>query len=475
LRFAIEFQSQIGNRKSAMITMVRMQHERVLLIGDAEHVVQAALMQAVPAAQVTCVPTLFDGIAELSGNRFTTILAAAEPLERRPEAAVRTLRELAGDARLLLFGHPTLEILSRKMLEFGCDDYVITPPSPGEFQQVFSKASMRLAEPITGPDGSDQPNADQSPAPPPSIVSQLVQLPLAEMLLDAMLQSPGDAPAAVIKDINARIDPSLQLHLSRPNQPAPAVPDQQLMLSNPLRNGTEEAGTLHLTFPASEDQATARHALAQVAHLIGKVAGLQERHNRLQRLAITDELTGLYNARYFRHFLSLILQRAKKMHFPVTLLLFDIDDFKHYNDQYGHGTGDDILRQAAAVMRRCTRQHDLVARIGGDEFAVVFWDKDGPRQPRDPKPGATFRPPQEPLQIFERFRSLISSEDFPLLGESGKGSLTVSAGLAVFPWDAADADALVDEADRRLMHGAKKNGKNSIHIVGADEPPHVEK
>src|ERR1700722_4414662 len=109
--------------------MVRLVHERVLLIGDAQRELQAALLQALPGAGVTAVPTLFDAVAELSANHFTTVLAAAEPLERRPEAAVKTLRELAGDARLLLFGHPTLEILSRKMLEFGCDDYVITPAS----------------------------------------------------------------------------------------------------------------------------------------------------------------------------------------------------------------------------------------------------------------------------------------------------------------------------------------------------------
>jgi GGDEF domain-containing protein len=73
------------------------------------------------------------------------------------------------------------------------------------------------------------------------------------------------------------------------------------------------------------------------------------------------------------------------------------------------------------------------------------------------------------LQIFERFKSLISSEEFPLLGQSGKGSLTVSAGLAVFPWDANSVDGLIEEADRRLMLGAKKNGKNTVQIVGADE------
>ena len=442
--------------------MVRMLQERVLLIGDAQRDVQTALMQAVPGAQVTSVPSLFDGIAELAGGRYTTVLAAAEPLERRPEAAVRTLRDLAGEARLLLFGHPTLEILSRKMLEFGCDDYVVTPPNAGEFQQIFGAAPLRITPPAPETEAAPEAAAE------PSALAPLEQLPLADLLLDAMVHAPHDSLGHAIKQMNTRLGPELELAFTRPNQPAPAAAGDRRVVSSPVRNGTEEAGTLHLVAPAKQDEVAARYALAPVAGLMGKVAALQERHNRLQRLAITDELTGLSNARYFRHFLSLILERARKMHFPVTLLLFDIDNFKKYNDQFGHGTGDDILRQAAALMRRCTRQHDLVARIGGDEFAVVFWDKDGPRQPRSPKPGAVYRPPQEPLQIFERFKGLITSEEFPLLGQTGKGNLTVSAGLAVFPWDAADANALIEEADRRLMLGAKKNGKNTVQIVGTD-------
>jgi len=448
--------------------MVRLTHERVLLIGDVQRDVQAALAQAAPAAMLTSVPTLFDGIAELSNNRYTAILAAAEPLERRPEAAVTTLREVAGDARLILFGHPTLEILSRKMLEFGCDDYVITPATAGELEQVFSAPSLRLA-----PQSPAEETTDEGAGPtaqPPAVEQILSRLPLADILLDAMLQSPHDSITAAVREINARIAPSLELLLTRADQPSPQPRDQEALISNPIRSGSEDAGVLHLCVPAGEAETAARHALAHIVQLIGKVAGLQDRHNRLQKLAITDELTGLYNARYFRHFLSLITQRARKMHFPVTLLLFDIDDFKQYNDEFGHATGDEILKQVAGLMRRCTRQHDLVARIGGDEFAVIFWDKEGPRQPRDPKPGTSSRPPQEPLQIFERFRGLISSEDFPLLGKTGKGTLTVSAGLAVFPWDAAEIDSLIQEADRRLMLGAKRNGKNSIHIVGTDEP-----
>jgi PleD family two-component response regulator len=446
--------------------MVRLLHERVLVIGDAQRDVQAALAEALPGAQVTSVATLFDAIAELSGGRFTTVLASAEPLERRPEAAVRTLREMAGDARLLLFGHPTLEILSRKMMEFGCDDYVVTPPSPSEFQQIFGKPPLRIAEAADQQPAAPEPGQESAPREPLS--ARLLQLPMSEILLDAMLEHPAEAIEAAVKSINARVAPDLELAFTKANQSVPAAGEGRTSVAVPIGNGTEGADTLHLILPAEEDVSAARQAASEVARLIGKVAALQERQNRLQRLAITDELTGLSNARYFRHFLSLILERARKMHFPVTLLLFDIDNFKKYNDQFGHATGDDILKQVAALMRKCTRQHDLVARIGGDEFAVVFWDKDGPRQPRTPKAGASYRPPQEPLQIFERFKDLMSGEEFPLLGQSGKGSLTVSAGLAVFPWDANSVDALIEEADKRLMLGAKRNGKNSVYIVGAD-------
>src|SRR5439155_27201535 len=169
----------------------------------------------------------------------------------------------------------------------------------------------------------------------------------------------------------------------------PAPREDQVVLTQTVRSHGEEAGTLYLLLGADEDPSAARHALSQMAHLLGKVAGLQDRHNGLQKLAITDELTGLYNARYFRHFLLRIIDKARAMHFPVTLLLFDIDDFKKYNDRFGHGVGDEILRQVAALMKRCTRDHDLVARIGGDEFAVVFWDKEGRRQPKEPRLGAT--------------------------------------------------------------------------------------
>ena len=448
--------------------MSRIAPERVLVIGDAKRDVQAAVAQAAPGAQVTGVATVFDGIAELAANPYTTVMAAVEPIERRPEAAVRALRELARDSRLILFGQPSLEMLSRKMMQFGCDDYIVTPASAAEVQQVFGTPRLRIAEAATEPEDG---GAAPEPVAPAHAGDAFSSVPVAEVLLDAMLQHPHDAAGAAVRAIHSHLAPRMGLGFRRAGGEPPAPNAGHVVLTQAVRSHGEDAGTLFLTLGADEDQSAARHVLSQVAHLVGKLVGLQDRHNGLQKLAITDELTGLYNARYFRHFLSRIVEKARVMHFPVTLLLFDIDDFKKYNDQFGHGVGDEILRQVAALMKRCTRDHDLVARIGGDEFAVVFWDKEGPRQPRDPHPGSLpGRPPVAPREIFKRFQRLIASEDFPMLGLSGKGVLGVSAGLAVFPYEAGDVDGLLAEADRRLVHGAKKSGKNTLFIVGTDDP-----
>jgi GGDEF domain-containing protein len=450
--------------------MVRLAHERVLLIGDVQLQLQAALSEALPGAQVTSVATVFDAIAELSAGSFTAVLAAAEPIERRPEAAVRTLRELAGDGRLVLFGHPTLELLSQKMLQFGCDDYIITPAGAGELQQMFGRPPMRIVPPAH----AQTPAAESDPVPPEpeaTPLDLLAGLPYAEIFLDAMLQNPHNAPAAAVSQINEHLGSALTMRYVRKKDGLIEIPQGKIAISQTVRVNNEEAGTLHLFAEPGQDEAAARHLLAQIAALFGKVAALQDRHNGLQKLAITDEMTGLYNARYFRHFLARIIDRAKLMRFPVTLLLFDIDDFKKYNDLYGHGAGDEILKQTAQLMRRCCREHDLVARIGGDEFAVVFWDKEGPRQPLEPgKPVGVSRPPQTPLQIFERFKKLIASSDFSGLGQSGRGRLSVSGGLAVFPYDAQDINDLIKAADDCLMFGAKQSGKNTIYLVDGEEP-----
>src|SRR4029079_13318259 len=127
--------------------------------------------------------------------------------------------------------------------------------------------------------------------------------------------------------------------------------------------------------------------------------------------------------RYFHRFLATILERAARERFRLTLLLFDIDNFKGYNDRYGHAAGDEILRETARLMQSVVRKGDVVARIGGDEFAVIFWDAEEPRQP-------TSQPPQSVLGAAQRFQRAICEHRFPKLLDQAPGTLTISGGLA---------------------------------------------
>jgi diguanylate cyclase (GGDEF)-like protein len=211
---------------------------------------------------------------------------------------------------------------------------------------------------------------------------------------------------------------------------------------------------------------------------------MEMRVKYLERLATEDDLTGLKNRRYIWEFSRQIIEHARVENKRVTLLVFDIDDFKHYNDLYGHGAGDEILKQAGALMRRCCRSHDVIGRIGGDEFAVIFWDDPSLRAGHRPDSGieqaakserrsTTADHPNEVVSIAKRFVRELENAPAYLgdisgggLGPEGKGVLTISGGLASFPRDGSTAQELFQQADRALLE-AKRSGKNRIYLVGS--------
>lgn len=195
----------------------------------------------------------------------------------------------------------------------------------------------------------------------------------------------------------------------------------------------------------------------------------------LEKLATEDDLTHLKNRRYVREFTRQIIGRARNDNFRVTLLVFDIDNFKHYNDKYGHAVGDNVLRQTATMMRRCCRSHDVTGRIGGDEFAFIFWDRPGDKEAKasvkmsdaaeSERRSTEGDHPNEAVFMAERFRKEISSAELSFLGSEGKGVLTVSGGLASFPQDGETVEELFEKADKALLE-AKRSGKNQIYLVG---------
>lgn len=191
---------------------------------------------------------------------------------------------------------------------------------------------------------------------------------------------------------------------------------------------------------------------------------LREQRAELEEAAFTDALTGAWNRRYFERFLSSAIERTRRVRGSLTVMVFDIDNFKRYNDDYGHPAGDEILVGVVDLLRAMIRPTDRVCRIGGDEFAVVFHEPAGPRDP-------TSRPPETVFEIAKRFQKAVCEQKFPSIGEDAPGSLTVSGGLATYPWDGATADDLVRRADDLAMQ-SKRDGKNAIALGrGTDGEP----
>jgi len=174
---------------------------------------------------------------------------------------------------------------------------------------------------------------------------------------------------------------------------------------------------------------------------------IQRANERLERLAITDALTGLYNRRHFHLRLQEEYQRSKRYELPLACLMFDIDDFKKINDTYGHLQGDTVLREMAVRMNEVIRKTDICARYGGEEFVVIM--------PQTTLEGARSQ--------AQRLLEVLRSTKYP--GMPAKARITVSVGVAVLDVETMDnSDALVAQADVALYE-AKRLGKNRVVVA----------
>jgi diguanylate cyclase (GGDEF)-like protein len=179
-------------------------------------------------------------------------------------------------------------------------------------------------------------------------------------------------------------------------------------------------------------------------------SALHGRMNALREQAVTDALTGLSNRRYLETRLREEAGRSKRHDSVFALMMIDLDDFKTYNDREGHPAGDALLAAVARLIRTAARDTDLVARYGGDEFAVV-----------SPETRV-----EEALLLAERIRAAVAAHAFDLPGLPPTGGLTLSAGVAGFPADSDDPETLVRVADAAL-YKAKAAGRNRVARAGA--------
>ncbi len=169
-------------------------------------------------------------------------------------------------------------------------------------------------------------------------------------------------------------------------------------------------------------------------------------------LAITDELTGLFNYRYLQQRLDEEIERARRYHKDLSLLMIDADDFKLFNDEYGHIAGDHALADLAHVLKTSTREVDVVARYGGEEFSIILPETDAA--------GA--------FVVAEKIREAVAEHPFKDIEDAPARQVTISVGLATFPTHAKDKETLLRLADDALYQ-AKSGGKNKVRSPMLDK------
>jgi two-component system, cell cycle response regulator len=181
---------------------------------------------------------------------------------------------------------------------------------------------------------------------------------------------------------------------------------------------------------------------------------LQASYQRSLSLALTDELTGLYNRRYLFAHLDELMARVQQDGISVSVLTFDIDRFKLVNDTYGHASGDDVLRELAARTMNSVRSVDLVARLGGEEFVVVMPETDL----------------AVAVAVAERLRATVARDPFSLKQDGKKLPVTISIGVTATADHDDDRDQMLKRADDAL-YTAKARGRDCVVVRAPGVPP----
>ncbi len=188
--------------------------------------------------------------------------------------------------------------------------------------------------------------------------------------------------------------------------------------------------------------------LRKIAGQVGQVIDTIFAYQHTRELSYTDELTRVFNRRYFNQRFEREMQRAQRYGRALSLIMVDIDHFKTFNDTHGHLWGDTTLKEVAQILEKSLRKADILARFGGEEFVVLLPEIDK----------------EHGRKVAEKLRRAIERTNFPKAATQPLGRLTISLGVAAFPEDAQKAEALIDHADQGL-YLAKSRGRNRVGVI----------
>ena len=191
--------------------------------------------------------------------------------------------------------------------------------------------------------------------------------------------------------------------------------------------------------------------LTSFSHQVAMTIENAKLYEKIEYLAIIDGMTNLYNHRYFMESLrdEIIRMSRYEKEAVLSVIMIDIDHFKHYNDKNGHLAGDSVLVEVGQILKNMTRKVDMASRYGGEEFIMML--------PSTQKEGAVI--------LAERIRIAVEEFPFQFGSRQPDGKLTISLGVSTYPEDGVTGEALVDSADRGL-YMSKTAGRNKVSVAG---------
>ena len=462
-----------GNRST------RAARGRVVVVGD------PTTLDTMPQTVVHAA-NLFDAVGEVtvasSAEPVSAVVVPAPLVRGTARMTAEAFRRIDPSVRLILLAASPDEPEVRDGLDGGFDEVVAAPLSAVTVSRIVggveeppvtrnagppqAEPAAPVSEPVR-PTHETAPTVEIRPPVNRAKTAETVVAPGVADIIDAMepdadggdaadTQGPlgdTDLVEAILTEPCGLRDLALRLmieqtgwsDLTLTGEPPPG----HSTASAEVRFGKRGFGAL------SSRQARARQLRPWAAWLARWLA-LDRGYRDFRTMAFQDELTGAWNRRFYEVFMKKIIRTAARQRRTLTVLVFDIDDFKRYNDEFGHDAGDEVLRETVRLLNSVIRAGDRVCRIGGDEFVVIFGDPEGPREPGS-------NPPETVEEIAGRFQDQVCQMKFPKLGLDAPGTLSVSGGLATYPWDGTDPESLLRHADQLALQ-SKKKGKNVITL-----------
>lgn len=223
------------------------------------------------------------------------------------------------------------------------------------------------------------------------------------------------------------------------------------ILCAPIKSKGKVSGILYMENNLTNNAFTPERI--EPLRIISSQAAISIENARLFEMATTDGMTKLYVHRYFQHLLDQEMQHSRRYKKQFSLIMMDIDNFKSFNDTYGHQLGDEVLKNVARAIKNILRANDIAARYGGEEFVVILPEADAPQA----------------LIAAEKIRAVVAKLEIPHGNQ--KLHVTISLGVAVFPMHAEEKEELIHLADTAL-YASKHSGKNRVSLCETEELIH---